>query len=261
MQEVGGSSPPGSIGTKPLLTRGFRRCGSGLEPADACGGFRHSCLYSGRCDPLRADSRRFGSSVLGRRHNLDVSDWVNGAIAAGAALVSSGLTGAIALRASGQQVDAKRSADLAAALQAYGYSIDTLTLELGQLPPDPGHAGKATQAAAARLPTLSWSLGQISRHSIGRPAMRALDVHAAAFNRLVLIAPSEVLNVIQDFSDLLSRFAQRNEGWDRSWRETRASLVEVSREAVERANTPPRRRAPSARFRSGPGSDDQGHGG
>ena len=41
MQEVGGSSPPGSTGTEPLLARGFCRCGVGAGSAGIGGVFRH----------------------------------------------------------------------------------------------------------------------------------------------------------------------------------------------------------------------------
>jgi hypothetical protein len=53
-----------------------------------------------------------------------MGDSLNAAIAAGAALLASGLTGALTLRVA-------RHGALAAALQAYGYATDRLRLEIG----------------------------------------------------------------------------------------------------------------------------------
>lgn len=59
-----------------------------------------------------------------------MGDSLNAAIAAGAALLGAGLTGALTLRVA-------RRAELAAALQAYGDATDRLRLEIGQLAPTP----------------------------------------------------------------------------------------------------------------------------
>jgi hypothetical protein len=161
-----------------------------------------------------------------------MSDWFNPAIAAGAALLSSGLTGAITLRAARGQAKAQGRSDLAGALQAYGYAADRLRLELGQLPPTPGRLGAALQSTAARLRTLDWSLGQVSRHTIGRAGMRALDTYTAAFNRLILIAPSSVLTPMEALNDLLGRVESRDEAWEEAWSTARAALAHAGREAI-----------------------------
>ena len=99
-----------------------------------------------------------------------MSDWINTAIAAGAALLASGLTGAVTLRAAGR-------GELSAALQAYGYATDRLRLEITQMPPSAGRIGVAVQRTVARARPLDWSLGQISRHTVARPVMTALDTY------------------------------------------------------------------------------------
>jgi hypothetical protein len=164
-----------------------------------------------------------------------MSDWINAAIAAGAALGASGLTGLITLRAARRVADAQRGSDLLAALQAYGYAADRLYLEISQLPPAPGRLAVAVQAGAARLGALDWSAGQIARHTLGRPAMRALDTYMAAFNRLVLVAPEPILTGVQPLNDLIARLDKRDEKWSTEWSDARGDLTKTARLAVGHA--------------------------
>ena len=154
-----------------------------------------------------------------------MSDWINTAIAAGAALLASGLTGAITLRAAGRS-------ELSAALQAYGYATDRLGVEISQMPPLPGRIGGATRRAAARARHVDWSVGQISRHTLARPAMRALDTYMAASNRLMLVAPARVLEPVIRINELLARMEERDEAWHAEWADARQALAKQSRLAV-----------------------------
>jgi hypothetical protein len=165
-----------------------------------------------------------------------MSDWVNPAIVAGAALLSSALTGAITLRAS-------RRSDLAAALQAYGYAADRLRLEIGQMAPPPGRIGVALQSGVARARSLDWTLGQISRHTLARPALHVLDTYTAAFNRLILVAPVRVLDAMRPLNDLLGRLDERGDAWNSEWSVAREALGLAARLALASPATRLRYRA------------------
>lgn len=65
--------------------------------------------------------------------------------------------------------------------------------EIEQLPRQRGHIAEAIESATARLSTLDYALGQLSRRTLGQPAQRALDSYLVAFNRLLLIAPTSML--------------------------------------------------------------------
>jgi hypothetical protein len=62
--------------------------------------------------------------------------------------------------------------------------------------------------------------------------MRTLDELITAMNRLLLIAPEEVLDAVLGISVLLERFEQRDEGWGEEWREARNAVAAASRAAV-----------------------------
>lgn len=170
------------------------------------------------------------SAAVGTLHS--VPDLATAAIAAGAALLSSGLTGVLALRIAGVERDDRSKAELAAAMAAYGYAVDRLGLEIGQLPPTPSRAGRATAAVVGRLPTLDWSLGQLSRHTLGRPGMRALDAYTAAMNRLMLIAPKPVLTAVERVNGLLAMFENRSPNWSTEWQEARNDFAIAARDAL-----------------------------
>lgn len=162
-------------------------------------------------------------------------DVATAAIAASAALLSSGLTGVLALRIARVEREDRSKAELAAAMAAYGYAVDRLGLEISQLPLTPSRTGRAVAAAVERLPTLDWSLGQLSRHTLGRPGMRALDAYAAAMNRLILIAPKPVLAAAERVNALLATFEERSLNWATEWQEARDGFVLAARDAVSEA--------------------------
>jgi hypothetical protein len=154
-----------------------------------------------------------------------MSDSLTAAIAAGAALAGSGLTGMLTLHLA-------RRGELTAALAAYGYATDRLGLEIGQLPPTPGRAASALVAATARAPHFDWSVGQLSRHTLGRPAMRALDTYNAALNRLILVAPKSVLEPAIALNELLNSVTERDDQWSKEWSAAREALARASRLAL-----------------------------
>ena len=85
-----------------------------------------------------------------------MSDWINSAIAAGAALAGSGLTALVTSRAARRHAEGQERSELVAALQAYGYAVSTLAREIEQLPPAPElddrrPVGSLAASAAARL--------------------------------------------------------------------------------------------------------------
>lgn len=71
---------------------------------------------------------------------------------------------------------------------------------------------------AARWRDLDWAMCRLSTGTLGRGTMRALDELITAMNRLLLIAPEEVLDAVLGISGLLERFEQRDERWRRTAR-------------------------------------------
>jgi hypothetical protein len=104
--------------------------------------------------------------------------------------------------------------------------------EIGQLPPSPSRGVQLTDRVLTRTPSLEWMIGQASRHTVGRPALRAFDAYSAAANRLLLVAPNPVLDALEDLSALLARLAHHDEAWRAEWHQTRKRFVVVARAAV-----------------------------
>jgi hypothetical protein len=92
---------------------------------------------------------------------------------------------------------------------------------------------EAVQATSARLPTLDYTLGQISRRTVGRAASRALETYLAAFNRLLLIAPAPLLDPMEAINALLSSVDRRHDdAWEQEWSAARGALIVAARQAV-----------------------------
>jgi hypothetical protein len=158
--------------------------------------------------------------------------WIAVLIAAGAALLASALTGYIAHRLARAERAERGRGELAAALMAFGYAVDRMGLEVGQLPPAPSRLNRRLNAGLTRVRMLDWLVGQASRHSLGRPAMRALDGLMATHNRLMLVAPVPVLEAAERIHELLGRVEDRDEEWKTRWQLAREQLLVASQNAL-----------------------------
>ena len=164
-----------------------------------------------------------------------MSDWVTSAIAAGAVLAGSGLTAFVTSRAAKRHAAGQERSELVAALQAYGYAVTNLGLEIEQLPPAPARSTTAAvSAAATRAPLLDWTVGQINRRTIGRPTARALDLYNAALNRLLLLAPESLLQPAEVINELVRRADTRDDAWEEQWSAARAAFTAAARLEVRR---------------------------
>ncbi len=154
------------------------------------------------------------------------------AITAAAGIGSAIVAAVAATSVARRQIKAQRVDDLTAALQGYGYAVDRLDSEIRQMPPSDVPGAKTSLKLVSLLPQLDYLIGQVQRHTIGAPAMAAMDSYMAAFNRLLLIAPRHVLDVADRLQTLVFTLDGRDAEWDREWLAARGELVRVSREVV-----------------------------
>ena len=150
-------------------------------------------------------------------------------IGAAAGLIGATFGSVVALRIARVESRERSSGELAAAVAAFGYAVDRLMLEIGQLPPPPGRAATALSTRVARMPHTNWFTGQLARWSLGLPAMRALDGLMAAASRLSLVAPEALLPDVGLIPDLLGRLAQRDQEAVCELAGARARLLAASR--------------------------------
>ena len=155
--------------------------------------------------------------------------WIPAAVAAAAALLSSALTGYIGYRLARAERLGRGDDELRSALAAFGYAVDRLQIELDQLPPAPGRSNRWVLSRIERARELDWLLGQVSRHTLGRPALRAVDGLMAASNRLVLVAPEEILHVVEAIHVLVGQVNDRDEAWRQRWIAARGELLRLAR--------------------------------
>lgn len=166
-------------------------------------------------------SRHPYEPVLNHGHDALMSDWPSIAITAAATLLSALLASGISLLVVRKQIRAQEMADLAAAAQAHGYAADRLASEIALLRRRLwGASNKHPRRRIAHRPHLDWWIGLIARHSLGRPALRALDAYSAATNRLMLIAPKDMLTHLEHLNELLTELDRRQTEWHEGWTET-----------------------------------------
>jgi hypothetical protein len=153
-------------------------------------------------------------------------------IAAGAALLASALTGLITYKIAAREQRGREVEELRAALAVFGAVLDRFGRHLDQMPHPPGPGGRWVNHQVSRWRDLDWAIGRLSTGTLGRGAIRTLDELITAMNRLLLIAPEEVLDAVLGISVLLERFEQRDERWGEEWREARNAVAAASRAAV-----------------------------
>lgn len=156
------------------------------------------------------------------------------AIAAAAALLSSGLTGTISLRLAARAERHRDRGDLAASLAAFGFAVDKLALELDNLPRPAGAATQQVNWLVRRLPTLDWWLGQVTRYTLASPGLRAYEGLMAATNRLLLVAPEAIVMCVRRIHALLEDPRPHEDEWKDDWARARADLLRESRLAARR---------------------------
>jgi hypothetical protein len=150
-----------------------------------------------------------------------------------AALLGAGIGGGISFLA--QRADRKDRArgELAAAVVAFGYALDSLHAELNRIP-RPTRVARLTDQAIneQRFPNLNRLLIWANSKTIGPDAERAVDRFMSAANRLMVLAPIELLPVIERANQLLSRSDERDDAWEEQWWAVRAELTVESRKLL-----------------------------
>ena len=150
-----------------------------------------------------------------------------------AALLGAGIGGGVTFLV--QRADRKERArgELAAAVVAFGYALDSLHTELTRIP-RPTRLGRLTDQAIneQRFPNLNRLLIWANSKTVGRDAERALDRFMSAANRLMVLAPLELLPIIERANQLLSRVDERDDAWEKRWWAMRAELTVESRKLL-----------------------------
>jgi hypothetical protein len=145
-------------------------------------------------------------------------------ITAGTGLAGAAIGGGATYIAHVSQRRGERQDELRAALTAFLYALDVLHLELSQLPKQT-RVDRALNRFLSRARNVDFLLGQVSRHTLGRPAARALDQFLQAQNRLLLVAPREIVATLRATNELLSRSDRRHETqWQADWNANRRQL-------------------------------------
>jgi len=140
--------------------------------------------------------------------------------------------------------------ELAAAVVAFGYALDSLHTELTRIP-RPTRLARLTDQAIneQRLPNLNRVLLWANSKTIGRDAERALAQFISAANRLMVLAPLELLPIIERANQLLSRSDERDDAWEKQWWAVRAELTVESRKLLGTKVIEPQSTAPSGKHK------------
>jgi hypothetical protein len=171
-----------------------------------------------------------------------VTDWVPAVISAASGLAGVAIGGGVTFVVQRADQDERRRGELAVALSAYGRAIDVLRRELERLPASTRFA-RITERLInrQRTPGLEYLLGSMHSATLGRSGIRAVEAFETAANRLMLIAPEDVLEAMEMTSQLLGQ--PRDETWPARWQSAREQLAVASRRHIQAR----RRRRPTAR--------------
>jgi hypothetical protein len=155
------------------------------------------------------------------------------AITGVAGLLGAGVGGGVTFLVQRADRQERARGELAAAVLAFGYALDSLHTELTRIP-RPTTAARFVDHVIneQRFPNLNRLLVWANSKTISRDAERALDRFMSAANRLMVLAPLELLPVIERANQLLSRVDERDDGWEEQWWAMRAGLTVESRKLL-----------------------------
>jgi hypothetical protein len=110
--------------------------------------------------------------------------------------------------------------------------LELIGLEAGRQP----RAGRAVKALnrflEERAPQIDYTTGRL-HEAIFTPHLRSLmDRYSFASNRLLMVAPVDLLVHVQGVSDLLAEFDGPDPDWRQRWQDSHGSLVRACRRAV-----------------------------
>jgi|SRR5579884_141204 len=163
---------------------------------------------------------------------MTLSQWP-AAIAAVSGLCGATIGGAITFATQRADRRERSRGELGAALVAYGYALDMLQMEISKIPPRTLVARLADAAINEhRFPNLNFLLNWAHAKSLGRDAARAVDRLVGATNRLLLVAPAELLPLVQEINELLAHVSDRDAAWERQWHEERGRFIAAARDLV-----------------------------
>jgi hypothetical protein len=157
------------------------------------------------------------------------------AISAGSGLLGAVIGAGASLLTQRAERDLRERSELVSELAALGFAIDMLELEISRLPRRTVFARAADQAISReRLPNLNYLIEWTHFKTVGREAYRAIERFVEVANRVVVVAPDEVLEITQDFAELIGTLQERHHGdaWRQRWNSTRERYAQVCRSAV-----------------------------
>jgi hypothetical protein len=113
------------------------------------------------------------------------------------------------------------------------YALDSLHTELNRIPRPTTPARFVDHVInQQRFPNLNRLLIWANSKTIGRDAERALDRFMLAANRVTVLAPLELLPMIEQANQLLSRAGEHDNAWEKQWWAVRAQLTFESRKLL-----------------------------
>jgi hypothetical protein len=158
-----------------------------------------------------------------------VQDWlvatISGASAIGGGVVV-GVSNYVIYRV---QSRAAKSDELRAATANFLQAIDLITVQL-RTEPTPGPVVTAVFKALRRFaPTFDANIARLQQRILAPHLQRTIESFSAASNRLLLIAPSEMLDPMGEIAELMRRAEERDAAWDKQWNEAHGKFVAVAR--------------------------------
>jgi hypothetical protein len=159
--------------------------------------------------------------------------WMTALVGAAGVLAGSGLTGLLAGRQASREREAQDLDELRTALAAYGAAVDAVELRMAQMGgPMPRVARWIVGRVERHLRIIAWLIRRMSATTISWPVFESFDRLALAKNRLLLIAPTPVVDAAVAIDDLIWGFESNASGWQREWREARETFLVAARDAV-----------------------------
>ncbi len=159
-------------------------------------------------------------------------EWINAAIAGASAVGGGAVVAASNLGVRKADADDRRQAALLSAIVGYLHMIELIGLEAARQPKSGTAVTALNRFIEKRAPQLDYTTGRL-HEAIFTPHLRELmDRYSLAANRLLMLAPSPLLEDVDRVNRLLGGFDGLDDEWIARWQEARGQLVRACRVLV-----------------------------
>jgi hypothetical protein len=167
-------------------------------------------------------------------------DWISAAIAGGSAIAGGAVVAISNYWVRRADIRESRRTELRAAVVDYLHMVDLIGLEASRQPKSGRSVRALNRFIEQRAPQIDYTTGRLHEAIFTPHLRRLMDRLSFATNRLLMVAPFELLAPMEDVNVALADFEGPDPDWNQRWEDARKRFAIACRELVGPEEKPAR---------------------